>query len=561
MVGIYAPTPVPAGCLDTATIDTWLQNTKALADCVAEVRGGVTCAPINGAIVDGCIVIDSGRSAVNPSSAEATALDKKLTLGYVTINVDNQTVTTEQSDGPQTQVVAGVGTFRAVLYCDGVAVASTAAATIQSTGMLALNMSGCCPRNASVQVCLEQIGPTQLTYSASVCGALLCLQENYLLPLAEAMPSYCCPPFFIPAGCNVGRAGLHLLRQNLAAIHAVAAAGVNTVECPAAASFAGAGSQTLYTFDQDCAYLVVGSAVVCVESFSNDAITFTGGPSVSCGGQQTYCPLRRILPEQISTDATGLREACWNFPVVACGVCKEGDTIVAGMESPEGVCEDNIDPNITSQIAGGNIVSIDQQYTVYTFCTTDPIAAGELAPWIEPRLLKCPERLQVELLIAQADALNGYLSGLGNNLNYCNEITSGGGGPLPLPTFTDIIRPPFPPPPTGPVPNKKTMVFGFVDICLDNTSLNSYGQFDLDITITCGGDVLNLSQIGALQPENLPSLSDNQVQQGITSVCFSQPVQYTFNCLTTDPVIATVTLNGDPWVEGTVKYNFLAFCA
>lgn len=550
----YTPTPVPAACLDSGTIETWLQNANVLANCATTVPSSVTCQPVNGALSGGCITVRPSVAGVNPTDPAAVAIDKKVVLGFVQISIPPVTENRDRQGENETYQRPGSGYFRASLQCDGQTIATGPTVLLNTSGSVPLNLVGCCPSSSEVSVCVEQVGIQADPYTGNVCGAMLCFTDGYQRSLQEA-EGFCCAPAL--GGCNVGRAGLHLLQQNFAAVHALASQGYQLVECVSAVQFTGAGSQGLHTAGGDIEYLVVGGATVCWQAFNNLEISMTGGPSVNCGAGSTNCPLTRIVPEIISTDVTGLRTGCFEFPIVACGSCSIGDVISAGFGDLATVCDDTADPTVNLQ--GAQVVSIDQQYTVFTFRRVDPIAEGLLPSRVTALLEKCIRRSQVELLIAQMDALSTYLATVVDNTFYCN-ITSGSvAGPNPQ-TGTQVIRPPFPPPPTGPVPNKKTFVAGSVTVCFDVPAAQYYQNFDVDLTITCGGDTFTQSSVGAFGPSIIYSGQDEYTNNGPYTYCLQLPVSYTFNCLSTDSVDMTLTTGGAAALNVNANWNFLAVC-
>ena len=534
----YVPTAVPA-CLDTPTINTWLQSTNQLVNPALTDTGGIKCVGVTGSLARGdCMEIKPVATV-----QETGKIEKKILLGSALItarpsfNVDDH----DQGNG------SGRAYVTLELRCNGTAIASQTETialsnTPQTNQILAsLNMFGECPAVGQLELCsvvrvtgLESGYGDQVEVETVICAAVLCIRGPYTNSF-DAMTGFCCAPE-IPADCTVGREGLYLLQQNATALCGYLSQGDQFLSCDYDATTAGLQPIQVLTATDTINYLVFGSVTACVENAGPGTGAVNVTPTISCGGDQQQCPgYNIILPGPGATE--GPLTKCIQIPVIACGTCQPGDAIVISNGS-----EIQCDSTISTGAVGPSvsIVSAEQSYTVFTFGRTDPIAEGLIPAPVNSPLPKCVPRSSVENLVAKIDSVHDYLCGRQNREPYCNYASATYQGRDNV-TGELIVRPPFPlpNPPPDPLPTpwpplKKTMLTGSVIVCVDVNGLNDQNA-NFTIEILCAGAVVCtlLETVSLQNPQADEGYRDNK--------CTTVPIAKTVTCEINQPVSVRVT--------------------
>lgn len=550
----YVATPVN-DCVTTADINQWLQNLNQIAYCAQISTGGISCRPINGTTANGeCLEISNIGLNSNPADVDLLSLEKKTIIGVARVQISD--FTTNQGNDPNpideanTVSNQGYGDFYGLIKCDGEVVSSTAPFTIRGEGTVVLNGLSCCPKGAKIEVCVVRFSGTGAgSYTVSYCGAMLCIQLPYRNRLTD-IGNFCCAPL-IPPDCTVGRAGIELLRQNVQALCAYAASGVRTVQCPADVAFTGDGSQLIHTMENDGEYLVVGSVVVCGTVRGIDDAWVYANPKVSCDGQETGCPTIKNI-----YGYSGNRSACLSFPVYACGRCSAGSEIFAGTDQLTDPCNlSEEDINLLVNSSNFQIESVEQNYTVYTFENSDPVADGAISATPNAFLDKCITKDSVVELVAKSDELATYYTELNAIGSYCEETVATASIPLGD-TFQVMVRPPFPlpNPPPNPLPTpwppeKKTLVTGGVELCFGAGLVGSQ-PLTITVNLNCGGTVVETFTYTM------------GVFAGVSIASFCQPLflNNVVTCPIDQQVDFEVITTGDPAIDVTISTDLLAVC-
>lgn len=569
----YVITPVP-DCVDTPTVNQWLQNLNALMEGGLQATGGVSCIPVEGALNDGeCLKLDSTSSLQLSSLGEATgAIEKKIFLVAAKVTVGQSR---DNRGGPEgLPVVPPAGqqdvNFAITAVCGNTQFATTTIQTSPQDSVLYFNanMIGECPAGTPIEVCVDIVsdslppGFSKPTINVILCGAMLCVSEASQGFLSDIPGFFCAPD--VPPGCLIGREGIHLMQQNTRALCSFAGQGYLESNCDFSFTFEDADSHTLATPQNDVQYLIVGSARICgryLLSNRDDPVgqisaQISGGCS---NGSTTSC---FSITQELSGNGPGVggEVVCFTVPFVACGNCLAGGTLFAGINTGE-QCSDT-DTSLDQTFV--EITSVSQTYTVFTFRRVDPIAEGLIPIYEEQRVDKCISRDSVEYLVEKADALFNYFCELQDNVIGCQRIADAFGPVASAGTlYAGVIRPPSPPPPATvpptPIPTSKVNVMCNLRICMRNEIKTADRTVLIEITVSCAGANPYTLTTNCVIPKSQGGSTDGIVVLGSDTICKDIPFIHTYSgCLITDPVNLEISALGDD-VEVTGSFDCLSF--
>lgn len=477
---MYTDLVVP-DCIDNDWLSTAFDNLNHFAECATGSARQFTCIQVGGSgtgSVNGetCITIQPQSDRFNESTAELVEKRLHWTYGSET----NYTISDSDNVSPG-DVSRSVS---AVIRCNGEIVAGSAGFSISSPIIITPFQ---CLEGALIELCFISTATTPKipvvngTTTFTFCGSMTCIKEVQDIISANLF----IPPFH-ECG-SYGRDAIHFLRKALTSLSDIFANFGQVASCNTI-SFDDDEEHTLLSnVASTTEYLILGSATVCASNNTNIPIVISAFPRVTCENEETICLFKRssIGPSQ---DGEPPQSGCVVSPVIACGVCPPGGSLVAGL-TPRVDCGEE-----PAQIVSvsSTLTSVKQEYCIFAFERASNAIEGSFAEGLG----RCIETRDIEELVAAMRAINDACeSQRPVNIDAIEESGQNGGDGSSF-----VIRPPTTwNPADGPAPVKKWYVSGTAAACFSQFPVGqneeqvryALGRF----TVYCGADALFLGQV------------------------------------------------------------------
>ena len=540
------------GCITPESIAELFEAIEAIEQCALNLDGQFSCKQFVGTATGGvngeaCTTVFENTRTSNPNDSEVV---QKMVLftskssstyntfagGGVMDNVEEAGID-QITESSAFTITCGGESSGVDLSCNGI---SAGFFECESQDTITI-----CARNTAAHPSIPNITGVK---SIEFCGAIVCISTATV----NAIRGVFKPP--INPACCFGRESLHLALQNLFALRS-ALSGFGQI--PACQSFDFADPDDHVLLPDALAktdFLLVGYVEICaINNSAAFSSQINASVSVSCGGQSLPCLSQSETIPAAEKGGFNPSSACLRVPVVSCGTCEVGDSLIVGSRR-QVICSE-----LPSQVVGNDttVLSVEQHFCVYTFESLQ----NDFGDGLNRTIGRCITA-QVPQQINQSLAL---LEGVCATTMPINLTTRRQADASKGTSATLLIQEALPWPPAAPLPRpvpdpppiKKW--FASAKVRAATTAANFGGDLFLDailtVSITCGGAVVATNSIRWDVVRNSTYDRERTICVDSCVECpIDQPLEATFSIQT----IGNVTR--PEVVPDNLTYEATAFC-
>lgn len=451
-------------------LPTVFDNLDFIKDCSETNSSQFTCSNFRGSVTeqiqsDICFTVRDNDGLVNPNNAinEQKMLLFTYTPDY-SVNVGGNN--------------ASFSAVRSItILCDGQIIGQVA----DSEGIIPFCFD--CPRTAKIEICVESTVVANSifafgTATMDFCGSLICITETS----NGSIPSFFNPR--IDTSCCYGREAIHLAMQNLEGLRGSLNQFGQIPSCISQAFEDDADHVLLSNATTNAEFLVVGTIEVCVENDRGDQDSLLRvTPRISCAGNDQDCLTKLFTVrngDSVDTGRAGVQ--CFSVPVVSCGICPAGSSLIVGVR--ERIDCDESAPALASAL--GRVISVEQHYCVYTF----ERAQNDFATPLNRSIGKCLSLDNLNQISSAMDQLNQICESQSNIELTFRDISGFTDGAQNIEIQEALPWPPTNDPNnTDSVPVKKWFFVGNLTYELDTSQGNNESASNITVmlNVLCGG--------------------------------------------------------------------------
>ncbi len=336
-MAISGYTPIDfSECLDESTIIPALDSIQAIANAAETNNFDIGCRPINTSLrgdtafpQDECVTIieDSGRRTGNIQKC-IFMITYRSVFQFPNGNFEGDT------------------DIEVTIRCGGQPVATFRAQEDPDTSIGAVVVTADCDTGEGIEICARgsfvstsnEGGLTRgALWNLSLCGGLACIAQR-------GLGSNFWIPCTLTPECRFGMEALFLMVDSLNTLCDAYSSNSRIVECislqdveydPLQPTIIAANVPT------ETAWLGFGKIVFCPRDFRG-ANFYDIQPIIGCQSDPEFCLSARIELPDDRPNQSFLRNRCYQIPVLGCGNCPPGETLVIG-HNDQLICDDVTD--------------------------------------------------------------------------------------------------------------------------------------------------------------------------------------------------------------------------